>query len=155
MRPTQPVGEIAPAIKQLVALEERFAANAKQVDDLLEPRVYEWRPSGVPELPAVWNWIDDSPYETPDNAQGDDLLVVATTIGVKPSDLPETMGRLVRLMDIFRATVDPALNVKPILGGTVLEAKRVVTRSLIEEFDGVPVMCLQSLIRLKLRALVR
>lgn len=159
MRDIAPRGEIAPAIAALVALEKQVAVNARSIDAELEPRVYEWRPSGVPELPAIWNWIAEDTYEVVDTARADDVLVIATSIGVKPSDLGETANRLVRLLDIFRRTVDPALDRKVTgtepLDGTVRFAKRVLTRSEIDWFNDVPVMTMKVLIRLELNANLR
>jgi hypothetical protein len=139
-----------------VPLEQRASAAAAEANPEDECRVYEWRPSGLPELPAIWNWIDDGQYEIVDTSRGDDLIVIRATIGVKPSDLEESMGQLVRLTDVFRAVIDPALwsmNGRP-LGGAVRSAKRVVTRSEIEDFDGVPVMCMSMLVRFQLAATI-
>ncbi len=155
MRAEQPKGEIAAALAQLLILEQQFAANAAGVDEALEPRVYPWRPNALPELPCIWNWLDDGTYEIVDQHRADDLLVMRVTIGVKPSDFIENADRLVKLMDIFRATVDPSFEASQPLGGTVREAKRVVTRSHTELFDGIPVLCLETLVRLKLSAAIR
>jgi len=135
---------------ELIALEQQVSAAAALDDPANEMRVYEWRPPGLPELPAIWNWIDDGTYELVDTARGDDTLVIASTIGVKPSAIDESMGQLVTLVDIFRETVDPALSQRPVLGGTVRQAKRVVTRSSIDDFDGVPVMCMDMLVKVEL-----
>jgi hypothetical protein len=153
--------QIANALSELVALEQRVAAAAARQKSDDECRVYEWRPSGLPELPAIWNWIDDGTYEIVDTARSDDVLVVTATIGVKPSDLAESMGKLVRITDVFREVVDPELGRSRHQGhggplkDTVRYAKRVVTRSEIEDFDGIPVMCMSMLIRLELTAMIR
>ena len=149
--------DIAPALAALVSLEEQVSLAAKEADAHDEMRVYEWRPHGIPELPAIWNWIDDGQFEIVDTGRGDDILVVTATIGVKPSDIAEKMGQLIKLTDIFRATVDPVLwrnGRNPPLGGTVRQAKRVVTRTSIDEFDGTPVMCMDMLIRLDLGRMI-
>jgi hypothetical protein len=135
----------------IVALENEVSSAAKDANPDDELRVYEWRPSGYPELPAIWNWIDDGSYEIVDTARGDDIVVVTATIGVRPADLGETMGRLMRLTDIFRTVVDPALNKRP-LNESVRYAKRVTTRSHIEDFNGEYVMCMNLLIRCELTA---
>jgi len=139
----------------LVTLEQQVSDAAKAADQRDEMRVYEWRPVGYPELPAIWNWIDDGTYELVDTGRGDDIIVVTATIAVKHSDssLDENMGRLVKLTDIFRSVVDPVLwrnGRNPPLEGTVRQAKRVVTRTSFDEFDGIPVMCMDMLIRLEL-----
>jgi hypothetical protein len=145
---------LAAMMTELVALEQRVSVAAKEADPLDEMRVYEWRPHGVPELPAIWNWIDDGSYEIIDTARGDDVLVVTATIGVKPSNIAESMGQLVKLTDTFRSVVDPALWGNGPLNRTVKRAKRVVTRTALEDFDGVPVMCMDMLIRLELSQII-
>lgn len=143
-------GSIELVMAEWVSLEKQVSAAAKAADPRDEMRVYEWRPTGLPELPAIWNWIDDGSYEIVDTARGDDFLVITATIGVKPSDLSETLGRLVRLTDHFRSVVDPALWNKQPLGGTCRRAKRVVTRSSIDTFNDIPVMCMDMLVRIEL-----
>jgi hypothetical protein len=138
----------------IVDLEGQVALAARQADPLDEPRVYEWRPSSPPELPAIWNWIAPSTYEIIDTARGDDTVNIVVTIGVKPSDLAESMGQLVRLTDHFRAVTGPALNGKGPLGGAVRYARRTETHSAMDEFDGVPVMCMDLLIRCELTAFI-
>jgi hypothetical protein len=146
--------EIAPLIAELVALEGQVSDTAKAANPRDELRVYEWRPTKIPELPAIWNWIDDGTYDIVDTARADDILIITATIGVRPSDVAESMGRLVRLTDHFRAVVDPALWRNQPLGGTAKRAKRVVTRTSFDEFDGVPVMCMDMLIRVELPQII-
>lgn len=155
--------DLAPMFTELVALEQQVSARAKAADPDDEMRVYPWRPSGRPELPAIWNWIDDGSVEIPDIARVDDIIVVTATIAVRPSDLGETVDRLVRLTDHFRAVVDPALwsnqplptEVDGVLRGTAKRAKRIVTRSSVDDFDGVPVMCMDMLLRIELPHIIR
>jgi len=136
----------------ILALEEQVKEAAKEANPDDEPRVYEWRPSGPPELPCIFNWIDAGSYEVVDTARGDDVVIVTATIGVRPADLGESMGKLVRLTDIFRSVVDPALNQNRPLGESVRYAKRGMTRTHIENFDDVYVMCMNLLIRCELTA---
>lgn len=136
----------------IVSLEQQVAEAAKEANERDEPRVYEWRPTGAPELPAIWNWITDGSYEVIDTARGDDTVVVTATIGVKPTDLPENMGQLVRLTDVFRSIVDPALKGSLPLDASVRYAKRLTTRTHIEDFDGLYVLCMDMLIRCELTA---
>lgn len=138
----------------IVALEKQVSEAAAVANPDDELRVYEWRPSGYPELPAIWNWIDDGSYEIDDTNRGTDAIVVTATIGVRPADLGETMGRLMRLTDVFREIVDPALNRRPLLNESVRYAKRVTTRSHIEDFNGEYVMCMNLLIRCDVAAAV-
>jgi hypothetical protein len=146
--------DIAPMMEQLVALERQVSAAAAAANPRDEMRVYEWRPSGFPELPAIWNWIDDGSVEIPDTARVDDLIVITATIGVRPSDVGESLGRLVRLTDHFRAVVDPALKTNQPLAGTAKRARRIVTRTSIDDFNDVPVMCMDMLIRVELPQII-
>lgn len=141
---------IAAMMAELVTLEEQVSDEAAEAVAADRLRVYEWRPSKIPELPALWNWIDDGSVEVPDTARVDDVIVVTATIAVRPADSAETIGRLVRLSDVFRTVVDPALKTRPVLGGTVRRARRIVTRTSFDEFSDVPVMCMDMLIRVEL-----
>lgn len=149
-----PGGDFAPLFRELVALEQQVSDTAAAADPRNKIRVYPWRPSGPPELPAIWNWIDDGSYEIPDTARGDDILVVTASIGVRPSDLKESMDRLVVLTDHFRHVVDPALSHSPPLNGAAKRAKRIVTRTSIELFNDVPVMCMDLLMQFELHRIV-
>jgi hypothetical protein len=142
--------DLATMFTEFVALEQRVSDAAAAADPANEMRVYPWRPSRPPELPAIWNWIDDGSYEIVDTARADDIIVITATIGVKPSDMAESMDRLVLLTDQFRTVVDPALRGNQPLGGTARYAKRVITRTAFDTFDEVPVMCMDMLVRIEL-----
>lgn len=146
--------QLAPMFTALVALEETVSTAAAAADPRDRMRVYPWRPTGPPELPAIWNWIDDGTVDIPDTARVDDIIVITATIGVQPADLEETMDRLVVLTDVFRGVVDPALKRNQPLGGTAKRARRIVTRSSIEDFNDIPVMCMDMLIRVELPTII-
>jgi hypothetical protein len=152
--------KLAPMFRALVALEQQVSDAAADADPKDRMRVYPWRPSGQIELPAIWNWIDDGSYEIVDTARADDVLIVTATIGVRPADVAgESLDRLVRLTDHFRDVVDPALNHRPVLPDpdgmpTARAAKRVVTRTGGDNFNGVNVMCMDMLIRVELPKII-
>lgn len=146
--------DLAPMFVELVDLEQQVSDAAKAADAADEIRVYPWRPSQYPELPALWNWIDDGSYEIVDTARADDLLIVTATLGVRPADMGESMDRLMRLTDHFRHVVDPALRTNQPLGGTAKRAKRVVTRTSFDDFNDVPVMCMDMLLRIELAQII-
>ena len=146
--------QLAPMLTALVDLEQQVSDAAKAAHASDEMRVYPWRPSKPPELPAIWNWIDDGSYEIADTARADDIIVITATIGVRPSDMGESMDRLVRLTDHFRAVIDPALWRNQPLDGTAKRAKRVVTRTSFDEFNDIPVMCMDMLIRVELTQII-
>jgi hypothetical protein len=139
---------------ELVTLERQFAAAALEANEADEVRVYPWRPTNFPELPAIWNGIDDASYEIVDTARADDRIVVNVTIAVRPSDLAEDIDELVRLTDVFRQVTSPALNTRPILAGTAIEAKRVVTRTVWHQWGGDSgplAVCMEILHSIRLR----
>lgn len=155
---------LAPMFEQLVVLEQEVSDAAAAADPRNKMRVYPWRPAKPPELPAIWNWIDDGSYQIIDTARADDIIIVVATIGVRPADLGETTARLVTLTDHFRNVVDPALwhnqpfpapDENGVLRGTARRAKRVVTRTSGDDFDGVPVMCMDMLLHIELPQIIR
>jgi hypothetical protein len=155
VRGRQSEGELSAAFAELFRLYGVFADNCRTQAGT-EIRVYTWQPTSPPELPCIYTWIEDGTYEIVDTARGDDTLVVVSTIGVEPSDLPDNMDELTRLVDIFRATVDPALDEQGPLGRTVREAKRLSIRSAIPDYgENNPMVALEVLIQLKLAALIR
>ena len=133
---------------ELLELEDQIKAAAADDEDGpgIDLRVYPWRPSGYPELPAIWNWIDDGSYELDDTARATDTLVVTVTIGVRPADLDEIMDRLVVLTDVALGVLDPALWTNQPLGGTAKRAKRLRMATRIDQFlvndREAPVMCM-------------
>lgn len=139
--------DLAPMFVKLVELENavKEAAVAANSNDKL--RVYPWMPTGKPETPCIWNWIDDGSYDIVDTARADDILIVTATIGVAPN---ADLDQLVRLTDIFRNVVDPALFSRPVLGGTAKSAKRLVTRTAGYDFNGLAVMGMDMLIQVQL-----
>lgn len=147
---------LAAMFTELLALEQEFVAAAADEDagPGIAVRPYEWRPSGYPELPAIWNWIDDGGYEIDDTARATDLVVITVTIGVRPADLDEVMGRLVTLTDVATGVIDPALWSNRPLGGTAKSAKRLRMATRIDEFlvndREAPVMCMDLPIQVQL-----
>jgi len=146
--------QLADMMAAWVALQQQVATASAADPQTGELRVYEWRPTSLPELPAIWNWIETADFTPIDTARADDVIVLRSTLAVKPSDLSETMQTLTRIYDHYRAVIDPALVHDPTLGGLAHEAQRSATHSEIEDFDGVPVMCLAVLARFNLRATV-
>lgn len=157
MRDVAEHGEIAPALREWVALEQQFKENLEA--EGRELRIYPWHPTALPETPCIWNLIDTGDYELIDTARADDLIFLATTVAVRPSNFDQDMDQLVELIDIFRRTVDPAMAENPPLGGTVTEGRRVLTRPAFPEFPTpqgvVPLIGLTMVVKLKLAAFIR
>lgn len=156
-------------LRALFALELQVSEVAKAENPANELRCYPWRPVRYPELPAIWNWIDDGSVEVPDTARIDDVIVVTATIGVAPTNPDEDIDRLVVLTDHFRHVVDPALKTRTVLPdpdwipeehddmpapATARAARRLLTRTSVDEFDEAPVMCMDMLIRVDLARIV-
>lgn len=155
-----PTGDIAPVIRSLVRLERDVSAAAAAADPQNELRVEPWRPSAYPELPAIWNWIDDGSVEIPDTARVDDVIVITASIAVQPTGDPaQEIDQLVTLTDHFRNVVDPQLKRREVLpdeGGaaTARKARRLLTRTAWDRFDDKPVLTMEMLIRVDLARIV-
>lgn len=143
--PTNPTASIAVAIDQLVALEETVHPDL---------RLYRWRPQGHPELPALWNWLVDSPQDIKDNAHLRDTLDLRVQIGVAHSDVDEQMASIEIYADAFRAVVDPALRQNCTLEGTVEYAKRTSMRTALDRFGQLDVLCVEFRMEIQLTRIV-
>ena len=150
------MGRFASMFGAWVDLERKVSDEAAKLRAKDKLRVYEWRPVKLPELPALWNWIDDgAEVNVVDTQRDDDIVIITATLGVLPADLEESMGRLVRLLDVFIDTVDPALRQRPVLPdkngtSTARAARRIITRSSFDNFNDTPVMCMDMMIRVQL-----
>lgn len=154
-----PVGELRSMMLALHELEKDVSDAAKAVNPKYAARCYAFRPLAYPELPAIWNWIDDGSVEVPDTARVDDSIVVTTTIAVAPTNPVEDIDRLVGITDVFRSVVDPALKSRPVLpdengDATARAARRLFTRTAWDQFDDKPVLCMEMLIRVDLARIV-
>jgi hypothetical protein len=139
--------DLEPMFVKLWELEREVAAAAVAANAKDKLRVYEWMPTSRPETPCIFNWIDDGSYDLVDTARADDLLIVTATIGVAPN---AELTQLVRLTDVFRRVVDPALFTRPVLEGTAKSAKRLVSRTAGYDFNGLAVMGMDMLIQVQL-----
>lgn len=154
-----PAGELRTMMLALYQLEVDVAAAVRAVNADWEPRPYAFRPLRYPELPAIWNWIDDGSVDVPDTARIDDSIVVTTAIGIAPVNPEEDIDRLIGITDVFRSVVDPALKTRPVLpdengDATARAARRLFTRTAWDEFDDKPVLCMEMLIRVDLARIV-
>jgi hypothetical protein len=147
--------KIADMLTELITLEQQVSNAAKAANPADELRVYPWRPASRIQLPAVYNWIDDSSYEIDDTARATDALVIMATIAVRNGPSDEVLDRLVRLTDVFREVVDPALWANRPLGGTCKRAKRTLTATSYDEFNGVTVMCMDMHLRVELAQIIQ
>jgi hypothetical protein len=152
--------KLAPMFAQLVSLEAQICEAAKAADPRNAMRRYEWRPSRYPQLPAIWNWIDDGTYEIDDTARATNRVIITVTIGVKPADLDATMGQLVTLTDHAMDVLDAALWDRNPLSGTARTAKRITIATRIDEWlvnanEAAPVMCMDLPVQVELSKLIQ
>ena len=100
------VGSLRAMMDNLVELERHVHPDL---------RPYRWRPR-LPDLPCLWNWIPDAPFEQRDLGRVRDNVTVVPTIGVRHTDVDHEMALVEEYADAFRALIDPALNTKHPLG---------------------------------------
>jgi tetrahydromethanopterin S-methyltransferase subunit B len=126
-------GSLADLMDALVALEE-------SVPDVA--RVYRWRPTSVPEPPAIYNWINPAPFEWMDVSRGRDTINLDISVAIRQTDVNEEMAKLEQIADVARDTLDPAFRT-PLgggpgpLGGNANWATRTSTRMDTPEFNGI------------------
>jgi hypothetical protein len=145
-------GSIENMIVALTALEEDVATAARASNPEDQVRVYDIMPDAKPQLPAIWNWIDDGDYRIDDTGpRATDVIVVEASVAVRVGPkASQTMRQALRLTDIFRDVVDPALETRQPLGGTANRAGRLLTRPQYVDFGGTSVFTMQMLIRVEL-----
>lgn len=118
-------------------------------------RVYRWRPR-VPDLPCLWNWIPDAPFEQRDTGRFRDNVTILAQIGIRHTDIDEEMAALEEYADAFRYLVDPALNSHRPLGGQ--RAWRMNMRLLGMDFGAgegaIPVLVVEFPIQVQLDRMI-
>lgn len=141
---------IGATMGQLVQLEEEASEAAAAINNANEVRVYEWRPTAPPELPAFWNEIVDG---TPFNALGDDVMVIRCRIAVKPRTADETMAQLTALADTLGGALDANLSSETPLGAGAVRGRRSAPQIATDEINGIPMQCMDILLRLTVEQL--
>lgn len=150
--PPNPTASIAIAIDQVVALEQTI--NASLPDGATELVVYRWRPQGIPDVPALWNWLVESPQDIKDLAHLRDRLDLRIQIAVAHTNVDEEMAAIELYADAFRATVDPALRENCTLDGTVEYAKRISMRTALDRFNQIDLLCVEFALEIQLTRIV-
>ena len=130
-----------PATASLAALMTQLATVESMVDPRV--RVYRWRPENVPELPAIYNWLGDSPATWADVCTVHETLTINARLAVRHSDVGDEMDLLEDLADRFRDVVDQQLNRTGGPLGGVQYARRTGMRNVIDRFGDVPVLALE------------
>ncbi len=124
-------------------LMTKLTALERNVHERL--RVYRWQPVNVPDLPAIWNWMGESPFSQKDQMKWEDAIQIFVRIGIPHTEIDQDMERIETYTDAFREVVDDALynlRVGP-LEGAALRAERTSMRNVGIEFNGVPVFCVE------------
>ena len=130
-----------PAAASLAAIMTQLVAVEAMVDPRV--RVYRWRPENVPELPAIYNWLGDSPAEWLNVCALQETLTINARVAVRHSDVGDEMGLLEDLADRFREVVDQQLTRTGGPLGGVKYAARTGMRNVIDRFGDVPVLALE------------
>lgn len=149
--------DLEPMFVELFELEKKVAEAIRAATPKDQPRFYGWRPPQLPQLPGLWSWLDDGTVEIPDTARVDDMLVVTATLAVAPNPaaMDQSLRQLLRMTDIFRGVIDPALKTRHPLNGTARTARRILTRPNYDEFPGGKVaMCMDMHIAVGLPTIV-
>jgi hypothetical protein len=105
-------------------------------------RVYRWKPTSVPEPPAVYNWINPAPFEWMDVTRGRDTINLDITVAIRQTDVNQEMAVIESLADDVRDTLDPAFRT-PLggglgpLDGNATWATRLSMQMAQPEFNGI------------------
>jgi len=127
-------GSLKSFMSELVALERTVH------DDL---RVYRWRPIGVPELPALYNWMPTSTFVQKDLARWADNPRVLVRIAIAHSEIDEDMASLEDYADHFRAVTDAEFQHGNPLNGTCRRAERVGMNTVLDRFNDIDLLCIE------------
>lgn len=97
--------------EQLDEIEQQVAdAYVLAHPDEPRPSVHPFKTPTAPGFPAIYNVIPDAPHNpTVDTAHVEDLVQVAVRCAVRHTSLAHEQMQVLRLADVFMATVDPAL----------------------------------------------
>jgi len=135
---------IAKILDQLVMVEQA-------IDPRL--RVYRWRPANVPEFPALYNWLADSPADWPAIDSIQETLNLAVRVAVRHTDSDEEMALVEDLADRFRETIDQQLNRRGPLGG-VQYAQRNGMRNVLDRFGDITALCIEFPVAVRVERIV-
>lgn len=140
----QPTGSLRDFMDAWVGLEQTVHPDL---------RVYRWRPSMMPELPALYNWMTDAPHEV--RGTGGlvrDTITLLCRIAIRHTDVDEQMAVIEIFADAFRNVVDTALRFpsQSPLTGIALSADRTGMRTVLDTFNETDVMCIEFSVQAKL-----
>lgn len=96
---------LSAAVDALVAVERDCIAAAGELEPL---RLYRWQPSSIPDLPALWNWIDPSASRALDTATWADDLALLVRLALRHTDSDDDMRKLEIYGDAVTEVMDRA-----------------------------------------------
>ncbi len=128
------MGKLKAVMDSLVALEQQVVVRHPEI------LVYRWHPAALPNLPAIWNVLGDSPSERPDPATRRERLALRVQLGVPPGPVGERMEQFEPWCESIWDVLDPAFNDNRPLDGNADWAERTVTRNRIVRFGTTDVL---------------
>lgn len=120
-----PRGDLVTLMDELVALEEQVHPDLT---------VYRWRPFAAPQFPAIYNWMQFSPFEVMTTATWMDTINISARVAVPYS--PEYTEDMELYVNAFRDVVDDRLWKSQPLGGRAYRARRTGMQTMDDVFEG-------------------
>ncbi len=143
----------------LQTLMERLVAAEAGINDVIPAEVDSldismWKPAS-PDPPVLYHAISNAPFSARDTATWRDNLMLLARIGVPHGDDQDTMTDLTILTDAFRLVMDPILGARgrP-LDGAAQWAERTDMRTVLDDFNEVPFMCMEFVLQFRLDRLI-
>lgn len=150
-----PTGSLRIAMDALCALEQTISAALPAEGTVAQQAArqltfHRWRPQEMPDLPAVWNWMPESPNDKRSNAHMRDKVDLRVQIGVRHTNVDEQMAEIEIYADVGRQVFDQAFQTNCTLDGTVELAQRKSMRTALDRFNGIDVLCVEFALQLDL-----
>lgn len=123
-------------------------------DELPSLSVYRWRPTQF-DAPGIYHWIAPSPFRQEDMMRWRDTINVLVRVGVAYGTEGSEMDFLEPYCDLYRQQVDPLIGANANSGtqpfnGAAHWAERTDMRSVNDEFNGIPYLCMEFVIQARL-----
>lgn len=127
---------LAILMDEITVCHERFA-DFSEAQGMVRPIVSRWRPDEV-DVPAIYNVLNDSPFQDKDTHQVLDWINLGTRVVVAFGLHGSESGMLEKYFDCYRQIVDPEIlrpNARP-FSGAAIWANRLTTHSIIDTFGS-------------------
>ncbi len=139
--PTQ--GSFTDFMSALEALHQQVQAA---LVGQLPLRVYRWRPVMIPELPAIYPWISQSPFEVKaTSGLVEDTVNVRARVAAAHVDGVQDGATLELIIDAYRLVVDTALYLptRSPFAGVAKVVDRTGMQNVVDRFNDIPVLCME------------